>query len=945
MLSRRTTGFLVAISLLGIVSTGLAANKIFQAGIDPTTGKPLDSQTPKPGFPVIRRGEPQAEDAQEPEAAVANPSQRGSMTVLPPSESPFKKGPNPAAKVVNGFQKFGRSVFGRMLPGDNPVEDEYLPPASVRTINPRYQLQPAAEPRAGSILNRTISQAQANAKKAATATDSKQKVAVAKPSEKKEQPSTGIAKTTPRSVTKTSPATPQTAKASARSTQGDSVATASKPTVDKALSKVAAVNRAKAAPATPTAAVKASAETPAVKVASTEKPQSSASPAETSAAVSKPSLSGHAARGKGALAGLTQLTNPVKRSLNERLSSFRSSAFRSDESVADTAPAAGGTAAGSAPSAAPEESSPTVATQRIKIEQAPAMAPRPVAASPKYAESVDASEKASLQDLGDEAEPKPLAPAGETLVETPAPRVPVARAAAGPDGTAGGVLIAGRGPALSVQTLGPRRITVGKESVYEVCIQNSGEEAAEEVVVSIDLPASADVLGTQPSAGSTQSPPSHGEARPLLWHIDHLAASSQQRLQLRIVPRESKPFDLAVRWDYRAAVSQAMIEVQEPRLELGLDGPREVLYGKNEMYRLKLTNTGNGAAENVILSLLPVGSGNQPVSQNLGILAAGAEKVIEVELTARQVGDLEIRVQARGDGGAHAELAEKVLVRRANLVVEVAGPDVQYVGTSAAYIVRVVNSGTATAQNVSLVANLPAGATYTEGIDGGRLEANGTKIAWTLPTLMAGEQREFHVKCKLGLPGANRLEVVSAAEDDLTASGVAVTQVESIADLVLDVHDPDGPVAVGSEAVYELAIRNRGTKNAEDVQVKVFFSHGIEPSRVDGGQHRIGPGQVIFNPVSTLPAGGELKLRVFARAETPGNHIFRAEVHSQPQGTRLVSEETTHYYLDGPATASQSNSAVPLPPRTEARPLDDAAPGQLPTGFSTVTDAEPSAVR
>ena len=47
-----------------------------------------------------------------------------------------------------------------------------------------------------------------------------------------------------------------------------------------------------------------------------------------------------------------------------------------------------------------------------------------------------------------------------------------------------------------------------------------------------------------------------------------------------------------------------------------------------ETIPIHVSRTGNGPAENVILSLLPVGSGNQPVSQNLGTVAAGAEKVI-----------------------------------------------------------------------------------------------------------------------------------------------------------------------------------------------------------------------------------------------------------------------------------------------------------------------------
>ena len=63
-------------------------------------------------------------------------------------------------------------------------------------------------------------------------------------------------------------------------------------------------------------------------------------------------------------------------------------------------------------------------------------------------------------------------------------------------------------------------------------------------------------------------------------------------------------------------------------------GRRVIGTDREVRINVKVANTGNGAAENVILSLQPVGSGNQPVSQNLGIIAAGAERVIEVELTS-----------------------------------------------------------------------------------------------------------------------------------------------------------------------------------------------------------------------------------------------------------------------------------------------------------------------
>ena len=71
------------------------------------------------------------------------------------------------------------------------------------------------------------------------------------------------------------------------------------------------------------------------------------------------------------------------------------------------------------------------------------------------------------------------------------------------------------------------------------------------------------------------------------------------------------------------------------------------------------------------------------------------------------------------------------------------------------------------------------------------------------------------------------------------------------------------------------------------------------------------PGQVAFSPIASLPAGEEVTLKVRARAEAVGNHIFRAEVRCAPLGTRLVSEETTHFYQDAPP--AQTADRVPPP--------------------------------
>jgi hypothetical protein len=497
-----------------------------------------------------------------------------------------------------------------------------------------------------------------------------------------------------------------------------------------------------------------------------------------------------------------------------------------------------------------------------------------------------------------------------------------------------GLLFSRKGPVLSVETTGPRQIAVGKESAYQVTIQNRGEVGAEEVVVFVTLPPWADVAGAQVSAGTTQAAVADRGAQPFQWRVGNLASQGRERLVLKIVPRESRPFDLAVRWDYQPVASQAMIEVQEPKLVIGLDGPREVLYGEKQVYTLKLSNAGNGDAENVLIELVPIGAGeNQPVSHSLGRIEAGGRKAIEVELTARQVGDLTIKVQVRGDGVLYAELAEKVLVRRAALQVNVEGPKIQYVGGVAAYRICVRNPGTAPARKLNFSVGLPPGAKYLSGVEGARLASDGAKLEWDLESLDPAAERVFLVNCRLDSPGSTQIDVVSNADGDLTASAGMTTRVEAMADLALEVKDPPGPVAVGEEATYQVRIRNRGTKNAPDVQVVTYFSRGIEPTAAEGAQHKIEAGQVVFSPVASLGPGEDLVLKVRARAETAGNHVFRAEVHCRPLDIRLVSEDTTHFYQDDSALQQASRlspagklAAPPPAAPSNAMRRDPAAP-------------------
>jgi uncharacterized repeat protein (TIGR01451 family) len=369
--------------------------------------------------------------------------------------------------------------------------------------------------------------------------------------------------------------------------------------------------------------------------------------------------------------------------------------------------------------------------------------------------------------------------------------------------------------------------------------------------------------------------------------------------------------------------------VREPKIAVSVDGPTEILFGQTKIYRLTLANPGTGDAENVELLLAPVdGGAGAPTRQEIGLIRAGESKPVEVELSARQAGKLSIRAMVVADGNLRAEVTQDILVRRAGLKTAVTGPEVKFAGTPASYNIVIANPGNSTSENISVSAILPQGAKFVSS-PGGQFVETENKVSWNLPSIRAGAEQELQLTCLLTSPGANRMQVLATAASDLNDSTAAITNVEALAELKLEVIDPPGPLPVGEEMVYEVHIRNRGTKAAENVDVDGFFSNGIEPLLAQGAANDISSGQVVFRPIPTVLPGAEVVLKIRARADLPGNHVFRAEVNCPSVGAKLSSEETTLFYGEGRVTEERT-AVRPIPISSQVIPSSDSSAPAVP---------------
>ena len=467
-------------------------------------------------------------------------------------------------------------------------------------------------------------------------------------------------------------------------------------------------------------------------------------------------------------------------------------------------------------------------------------------------------------------------------------------------------LVSSQIPALRVETIGRPAVSIGKESVYTVRLVNEGNASAENVTVTVRLPSWIEVAGAHPDRGEARPSRASGEENQTQWSIPSVARRSEVSLSLRLIPRSDRPFELAVDVAARPSTSFTQVEVKVPRLDVQISGPSDVLYGEVCLYQVTLSNPGTGDAENVMLHVHhDTPSGPTHPGTRIGTIAAGEKKQLQLEFTPDAAGATQIRAEAQADADLTAETRHDVFVRRAVLEVYADGPPLAFAGAPVEFEIEVANTGTAPAENAVLTVTLPVGSQYLGGVDGAK-EAGGV-LTLPLGNLPPQSRRAYQISCSTSTSGDARLEVAVEASRKASASATAVTRVEAVAELKLDMDEPRGPQSVGTDTQYVVRIKNRGTKAARQIQVVVQFSEGVEPVLAQGAKAELVPGQAVFQPLVNLGAGEEIALTVKARADRSGNHLFRTEVRCIEPETRLVFEGTTRFYGDVSASGTTAS--------------------------------------
>ncbi|MFN6208126.1 MAG: hypothetical protein ACK49R_16990 [Planctomycetota bacterium] len=466
-------------------------------------------------------------------------------------------------------------------------------------------------------------------------------------------------------------------------------------------------------------------------------------------------------------------------------------------------------------------------------------------------------------------------------------------------------------PAIHLETYGPQSIGIHKKSQFKIIARNNSNLEAERISVAITMPTWVKLEAINASQGRKESGEDQKSSR-VTWTLDRLAANSAQTITVDVIPTKAERFDLQVELVQQPRNGMAQVEVTEPRLEMKIVGPNEVLFGETAVYNVTVRNPGTGRAEGVSV-MLPEALGGERAT--LGDIGPNEEKNFKVELLARTAGALDLATTATATGNLQTSAAKQILVRRAALATTIKGPPMKYSGTVGVYEIEVRNTGDASARDVVAALALPNGVKYLEGIEAVDTVESG--LRWTIGNLDSGDVRTYRVALQLNADGKVQMELGARAAGDIASVGQTATVVETLEDVVLSIDEPKGPQPSGEEVEYVIHVRNRGSRAANNLNLVMNFSEGIEPTSASGHGFQLAPGQVVFKAIDRINAGEEVVVKVQAKAGAAGTHIFRAQLTGENAETREMCEGTTRFYgddLTAPQTPAIPASGPTTPP-------------------------------
>ncbi|MBQ2682948.1 MAG: DUF11 domain-containing protein, partial [Thermoguttaceae bacterium] len=446
---------------------------------------------------------------------------------------------------------------------------------------------------------------------------------------------------------------------------------------------------------------------------------------------------------------------------------------------------------------------------------------------------------------------------------------------------------------LSIEKVLPEEVQIGCEETFKVIVRNVGKAIAKNVTLWDQVPTGTTLVATTPAIEPTQE----GE---LIWTGFDLAPEEEQVFEYRLIPQSEGAIGSVASVSFQTEVS-GKTSCTRPMLQLHVEAPDQVLVGENLRFEIEISNPGTGTARDVVLrEEVPEGlthKSGRKLDNAIGSIEPGETKHIALTLQAQTAGNITNHMSVSGYGQLSAEADTPVNVQAPELALEIQGARVRYLERETTYTLKVWNPGTAMAKNIRLTAQLPPQMKFVRTNNEGVYQESSHSVYWELielPNNVAPGDIELVL-----LPteiGSGRINFHGEGEMNLAADTSCDVSIEGMAALSYTVASLSDPVEVGQDAVYEIRLSNRGTKDSSNISISVVLPESMEVVAVEGPTSFSANGSAgQFGTLGRIAAKDEAVYRLTTRCAAPGDHRIKVQVASDEMEP-LVKEESVRIY-------------------------------------------------
>jgi len=308
-------------------------------------------------------------------------------------------------------------------------------------------------------------------------------------------------------------------------------------------------------------------------------------------------------------------------------------------------------------------------------------------------------------------------------------------------------------PKLLVKQTTATSVLGGDSEVIKIDVVNNGTGTARNVRLEAEIPPNMRHASGSTALDTDGIDLAPGDSFQMELELTAVAAGPATS-RVKAVSDNAAPFE-----------STATIDVIQPKLDLAIDGPRLRYLERQATYKVQVQNTGNAMAKGIRLVVyLPRGlqfnsaandgtyfPEQHSVEWYLEELNAGRSAVTELSVLPIQEGDFVLRMHGTAERVRADAIDKKVQVEgQSELAFTVADDNdpIERDG-SATYIIQVANSGTKPDADVSLVVELPEGATAEQIHAPVNYQVQGKLIVFEpIPTLQPREQQSYRVSVR-----------------------------------------------------------------------------------------------------------------------------------------------------------------------------------------------------